>query len=247
MDSHLAVNAAAFPVLSEGNWPKWSRHVSAKIMSAGAQSILDGTWQEPSPPSGTVTATQQSDYGKEKREYDKAFGAALGAILGSIDEANYRRAEAVSPSTPKGVWDVLKAHHNQKNSPRQFLLFQELGIVHQAAGETLTAYHQRVEAAGDKLNASITTGTAAKDIIDLLIAFISISNVIEDDSNDSLIQNITIAGNISRAAITDAFTAEQTRRDTSDRMKESGLATRGIAPSKKRGGKIGRASCRERV
>ncbi|KIO16019.1 hypothetical protein M407DRAFT_34349, partial [Tulasnella calospora MUT 4182] len=89
--------------------------------------------------------------------YQIAEGAALGAILKSVDAANF---QLIDGKNSKEAWDVLFATHNKQNSSQQFQLFQELACTSQSANESLTAYHQCIELAADRLvkRSNSTTG-----------------------------------------------------------------------------------------
>ncbi|KIO16062.1 hypothetical protein M407DRAFT_34303 [Tulasnella calospora MUT 4182] len=136
--------------------------------------------------------------------YQIAEGAALGAILKSIDAANF---QLIDGKNSKDAWDN--------------------------ANESLTAYHQCIELAADRLYASFTSGMTAKDVVDSMAAYFSLLGLEKDEFNDILNSHITLSGAVTRSAIATAYRTEQQRRDTANMVRESGLAARAGRPSSK--------------
>lgn len=212
-------------ILSDGNYTEWARLTKAQIISDGALGCILGTYVNP----GFQDSTDLAEL-RLQNAYRIAEGAALGAILKSVDAANYQLIDGMDS---KDAWDTLFTTHNKQNSSRQFQLFQELACTSQNTNEPLTAYHQRIELAADRLYASFTSGMTAKDVVDSMAAYFSLLGLEKDEFNDILSSHITLSGTVTRSAIATAYRTEQQRRDTANMVKESGLAARAGRPSSK--------------
>ncbi|KAG8895469.1 hypothetical protein FRC01_012348, partial [Tulasnella sp. 417] len=227
------------PTLKDGNYNKWSRPIKGKITSAGAWSIITGTFTDPGYQGSTDVNEQRL-----QRAWEVAEGSALGAILETVDAANYQlidgmNAKAVARGfvgllrSTKAAWDALKTAHNKQDENRQFLLFQQLSSTIQKPNESLTAYHQRVEMAADTLYNSLPSSTTAKNLIDSFAAFFSLQGLDKDDANEILFSLITVGGTVNCSTVAEAYRSEQTRRDTAQLMSETSLAARAGRSSSK--------------
>ncbi|KIO17442.1 hypothetical protein M407DRAFT_32901, partial [Tulasnella calospora MUT 4182] len=122
---------------------------------------------------------------------DGAPGCILGTYVDpgfqdstdSVDAANF---QLIDGKNSKEACEVLFATHNKQNSSQQFQLFQELACTSQNANESLTAYHQRIELAADRLYASFTSGMTAKDVVDSMPAYFLLLGLEKDEFNDIL-------------------------------------------------------------
>ncbi|KAG8897116.1 hypothetical protein FRC01_011474, partial [Tulasnella sp. 417] len=201
--------------LSEGNWNAWDEYIFPHLNVLGCWECVNPGWDRP------ITGNpQDAAERKELREWSKAQGAALGAILESIDGPNKR---LVKDKDAKDAYALLKTTHNQSNAARQFQLFQQILSIHQTPQETLPAYFQRIEAACDDLQASFTTATTHLTLLDMLATFIALTNVQDDDQNERFTQIITTGGTLTRTEVATQFRAEQLRRETMATAKEAGL------------------------
>lgn len=147
----------------------------------------------------------------------------MGAILETVDATN---ASKVKGKDAKAAWDALKVAYNKQTPECQYQLFQDLATTHQSTKELLPAFHQWVEEAGDHFFNAFPSGTTAKDVINTLITFLSLSNVEESEENDAFVQALSIAGNLTRSGLTTAYHTKQIHQDTTARAKASGLGAR---------------------
>ncbi|KIO17615.1 hypothetical protein M407DRAFT_32710 [Tulasnella calospora MUT 4182] len=164
---------------------------------------------------------------------------ALGIILERIDAAN---ARLVGTNEAHDAWTVLEAAHVVQSANRQYQLYQAMANTRQKPDEALPTYMQRVEQAADRFSTSLATGASADDIINMLVAFITVSNLDPTEDNENFERNLSITGQNNRTSVTAAFRAEQTRRDTATLTKESGLTAR-TARSPRQGTKPGSPTC----
>ncbi|KIO25470.1 hypothetical protein M407DRAFT_25174 [Tulasnella calospora MUT 4182] len=182
-----------------------------------------------------IAAPSQSSPPTEKQKealaaYDENEEQALGIILKRLDAANFR---LVDGKTANEAWELLKTTHNRQDS---------LASIRQEPNETLPAYLERLELAGSRLNNSLPTGTTPSGVIAMLITFLAVQNLDPTKDNERFELNLSIAGKITSATITEAFRIEQTRRDIATQTKESGLAAR-IGRLPKKGPKPGSPTC----
>ncbi|KIO25456.1 hypothetical protein M407DRAFT_25160 [Tulasnella calospora MUT 4182] len=163
----------------------------------------------------SITAPAQSSPPTDKQlealaAHDENEEQALGIILERLDAANFR----------------LDAN-------RQYQLYQSLASIKQEPNESLPAYLERLELAGNRLNNSLPTGTTPSSVISMLITFLAVQNLDPTEDNEKFELNLSIAGKITSATITEAFSVEQTCRDIAIQTKESGLAARTGRPPKR--------------
>ncbi|KAG8900704.1 hypothetical protein FRC00_011714 [Tulasnella sp. 408] len=204
--------------LTTGNWNAWFDYIYPTINVLGAWDCVNPGWDRP-----ITGAPSNAEERKELREWSKAQGTALGAILESIDAPNKR---LVKGKNTKDAFTLLKITHNQSDDARQFQLFQKIITTHQNPGETLPVYFQRIEAACDSLQASLTTEITHLTLLDMLAAFIAVSNTQEDEDNTFFIQSLHVTGSLSRSNTASKFQSEQIQQDTMATVKETSLAAR---------------------
>ena len=207
-------------ILGESNYIQWSKSVRSKIITSGNWDFVEGT--PPSKP--TLSATPTAAEHRELREWSKSNGSALGIILESLSEANLRIVSACTLAND--AWTKLKTAHAATKGTAQFLRFQELALVRQKPGESLTAYHSRILLAGDALAASFDDKATVGDVISVLTTFTSLSQLEDTDANDSFVTSVTVNG-VDSTTLPGLYAGEQARRDTHDRGKEAGLAASG--------------------
>ena len=218
-------------ILTEGNWLAWQRQTQVNITKGGAWDVITPGLK--APPIAKADAPTLTEY-KEERNYNRLQGFALGTITETISDANYRLVQGKSA---KEAYEALQAAHNKTNSQRQFRLYQELQSVQQLPNEALTTFHSRVILAGDALKNSFTSAITPAELVDTIVSFTTLTNLLPDDSNEQFVQTIQLAATtIDQTNLDSYFRAEQERRDTKDK-KEAALAASTPGAARKSGRK----------
>ncbi|KAG8937892.1 hypothetical protein FRC04_009946 [Tulasnella sp. 424] len=226
-----------FALTTSETYDEWARLTRAALLAARVWKHVDTTVTAPSPADSSKITVEEA---REIRIYSENEEQALGIILERLDPANARLV--AKTTTAKGTWDTLKTTHNQQTGNRQYQLYQKLASVTQKPGEPLPDYFQRLEEAGDKLSASLSSSATASEVIDLLVTFLGLSNMDPTEENETFEVTLSIAGGLTRSTVGSAFMNEQTRRDTTKDTKEAGLASRVGQPPRK-GPKPGSPTC----
>ncbi|KAG8976249.1 hypothetical protein FRC05_004499 [Tulasnella sp. 425] len=217
-------------------YDEWTRLTQAALLAARV-------WKHAStivlPPVMVDQSAPTAEEARETRIHNENEEQALGIILERLDAAN---ARIVAGKPANVAWTTLKTTHNQQTGNRQYQLYQKLAGIVQKPSESLPDFFQRLEQAGDRLSASLASGTTADDVINLLVTFLALSNMDPTEENESFEVTLSIAGRLTRTTMGTAFMNEQTRRDTTKDSKEAGLISRAGRPTKK-GPKPGSPTC----